>query len=637
MVPNSSSQQQANTPQKRQERNLSVEELLGQSGRQLIETLDNFYDGIFALNKDWDFVYLNKTAASIINLKPEDILGKNIWISFPQVNKTELGDTYRSAMKEQKIKHLETQSVNKKYWFDLTAYPSKDGLIVQWRDITERKKAEEELLHVASFPTLNPNPIIEADFNGKITYANPIAKKNLNNIEALGSAHPFLSKWQDVVKSFEQKTTAILTREVKVDSVWYLQVLYLVPNSKYIRIYSIDISERKKAEEAVQRQADLIDLSPDAIIVRKVDGTITFWSRGAEKMYGWSKAEAIGQNTHQLFETKFPIPFEQVITELRQTKRWSGELIHRTKSGEKVVVQSWWSASLEQNGVIGELLESNVDITKLKEIENSLRQRTEQLQATQEKLEDNATILEEYANQMEQLAEQRATELRSAERLAAIGQTAGMVGHDIRNPLQAITSDLYLIEQAVITKPDCNNEDIAESLNSINDNIDYINKIVSDLQDYTKPAKPTMSTINLRTLIAKAVERRKIPPEIKMQVSVAGDYSIRTDETYFKRIIGNLVGNAIQAMPNGGILTINANQQGNDAVIIVQDTGVGISEKDKPNLFKPLFTTKAKGQGLGLAVVKRFVEALQGSISFESEEGKGTKFIVKLPLTPNDR
>ena len=104
------------------------------------------------------------------------------------------------------------------------------------------------------------------------------------------------------------------------------------------------------------------------------------------------------------------------------------------------------------------------------------------------------------------------------------------------------------------------------------------------------------------------------------------------DCTLLKRILGNLVSNAVQAMPNGGELTMRAQQEADDMVITVQDTGVGIPDKVKPKLFTPLFTTKSKGQGLGLAVVKRMTEALNGTVTFESIEGNGTTFIVRFPF-----
>ena len=104
-----------------------------------------------------------------------------------------------------------------------------------------------------------------------------------------------------------------------------------------------------------------------------------------------------------------------------------------------------------------------------------------------------------------------------------------------------------------------------------------------------------------------------------------------TDPTLLKRILSNLINNAVQAMPNGGDLEIQARRESGEVVITVMDTGIGISEEYKDKLFTPLFTTKAKGQGFGLAVVKRMTEALGGAVTFESKTGKGTKFVVRFP------
>ncbi len=239
--------------------------------------------------------------------------------------------------------------------------------------------------------------------------------------------------------------------------------------------------------------------------------------------------------------------------------------------------------------------------------------------------------LELYTKDLERIVDERTKQLRESERLAAIGQTAGMVGHDIRNPLQAITSDLYLIEQEIKTNPTCISPEIAESIAAIEENIAYINKIVSDLQDYTRTLKPTMSSVSVKDTVNSALSGRKIPPNITFQMPKK-DLTLTTDPTFLRRIITNLVTNAIQAMPKGGKLTIEATKEDKTACISLSDTGVGISEEAKPNLFKPLFTTKAKGQGLGLAVVKRLVEMLDGEITFESRVGEGTTFIVRLPL-----
>ncbi len=235
-----------------------------------------------------------------------------------------------------------------------------------------------------------------------------------------------------------------------------------------------DITERKKAEEAVARQAELIDLSPDAIIVRKLDGTITFWSKGAEKLYGLTKNEAIGQDINSLLKTEFPQPLEKILKTVKLDGKWSGEIVHTCKNGDKVIVQSFWLAKFGSDGKVFEMLESNMDITDRVEL--------------QAKLEESAVRVEEYANQMEDLAEKRAAQLKDAERLAAIGATAGMVGHDIRNPLQAITSDVFLAKTDLIAVPESEEKkSIQESLSEIEKNVDYINKIVADLQDFARP------------------------------------------------------------------------------------------------------------------------------------------------------
>ena len=380
-----------------------------------------------------------------------------------------------------------------------------------------------------------------------------------------------------------------------------------------------DITERKKAEEATARQAELIDLSPDAIIVRKLDGTITFWSKGAEKLYGLTKHEAIGQDINSLLKPEFPQPLEEILNKLKLDGKWSGEIVHTCKCGDKVVVQSFWVGKIDADGKIVEMLESNVDITK-----------RIQLQA---QLEESAIRVEEYANQMEELANQRAEQLKEAERLAAIGATAGMVGHDIRNPLQAITGDVYLAKTDVTSLPESEEKNSAlESLQEIEKNVDYINKIVADLQDFARPLKPNVEETDLKLVIEELLKKNGLPENVKVTVVVENDaQKVVADSTFINRILYNLVTNAVQAMSKGGKLTIHAYKKAKDVFITVKDTGVGIPESVRGKLFTPMFTTKAKGQGFGLAVIKRMTESLGGTVSFESQEGKGTTFIIRLP------
>ena len=227
-------------------------------------------------------------------------------------------------------------------------------------------------------------------------------------------------------------------------------------------------------------------------------------------------------------------------------------------------------------------------------------------------------------------------ELEKTRRLATIGATAGMVGHDIRNPLQAITGDVYLLEADLASCLDSEQKKEAlESLKEIGNNVDYINKIVVDLQDYARPLKPVAKETNLETVIENVLLKFNLPRDIKTSCYVEKHaQKIVADPDLLKRIMGNLVTNAVQAMPNGGKLSINVYSEENAVVLTIEDNGVGIPEEVKPKLFTPLFTTKSKGQGFGLAVVKRITEALGGTITFESQNGKGTKFIIRFPA-PN--
>jgi signal transduction histidine kinase len=241
--------------------------------------------------------------------------------------------------------------------------------------------------------------------------------------------------------------------------------------------------------------------------------------------------------------------------------------------------------------------------------------------------------LEDYNKSLEQIVVERTEKLKTAERLAAIGATAGMVGHDIRNPLTAITGAVYIAEKKAKTlPPNPNKEELTKSLDIIKDQILYINKIIMDLQDYARQLTPAKEETDIPQIIQAVLSTIKIPEDITMETHF--DKQLRTammDQTFLRRILTNLANNAVQAMPNGGKLTLTAEAEENHIIITVQDTGAGIPEEAKQKLFTPMFTTKSKGQGFGLAVVKRMTEALDGTVTFESEMGKSTKFTVRIP------
>ncbi len=274
------------------------------------------------------------------------------------------------------------------------------------------------------------------------------------------------------------------------------------------------------------------------------------------------------------------------------------------------------------------------EIKLLTELANDFAYGIELLRLRKER-EQSTSQLEKYANQMEELANERAKQLKENMRLVVIGQTAGMVGHDIRNPLQAIVGELYLARDEVASMPSGDaKRNLQENISAIEENLFYIDKIVADLQDYTKPLKPNKEKIAVEKAIEEALLIVAIPSNLQVNIEIEKNYpNLTADLAMLKRALMNLIQNAVQAMPNGGLLKINAKYTANYAYIIVEDTGEGIPQEVKDKLFTPLFTTKSKGQGFGLAVVKRLIEAQDGSITFESQLGNGTTFTIKLPLT----
>jgi len=376
--------------------------------------------------------------------------------------------------------------------------------------------------------------------------------------------------------------------------------------------------EGERSEATMRKQAALIDLSPDAIMVRELEGKITFWSKGSENLYGYSKEEAIGQSSHSILKTVFQEPVKEILRDLKNNGQWSGELIHQTKDGRKVVVQSFWQPTFNEKGEITELMESNVDVTDRKQMQLKL---------------------EEYAAHLEDLVQERTQQLKDAERLTAIGETAGMVGHDLRNPLQTVAGETYLAKAEIAELPDGEAKtNLQESLHTIAEQIDYMDKIVSDLQDFVKPIKPDMKTISLGNLLTLTIAEVNIPENINIETSIKQDLpELSADAQLLKRVFINLITNAVQAMPKGGYLTVTTqlrkNASGAKRILInMKDTGEGIPEDVKTKIFRPLFTTKSKGQGFGLAVCKRVVEAHGGSITFKSQIGEGSTFTVELPV-----
>ena len=483
---------------------------LRESEQRWATTLASIGDAVIATDVFGKVVFLNGVAQKLTGWTLPEASQKPIKTIFNIINEqTQLGveDPVSKVLEKGMVVGLANHTIlvrkdGTQIPIDDSGAPIKDkdgnttGVVLIFRDITERRKVEKEIVSLAKFPSENPSVVLRVDPMGILLFANPFANDHLKG--------------------------------------WQIKVGECMPES--LRQMVADAMASGQKSEFEENLGEEIF---SFIVVPIV-------SEGYANIYG---------------------------------RR----------------------------------------ITKRKEAEETLLQAQSKLQ--------------KYAANLESLVEERTRQLKDSERLAAIGATAGMVGHDIRNPLQAITSDIYLakVELASTPEGECKNNAL-ESLGEIEKNVSYINKIVQDLQDYARPIKPVAKETNLQTLIEELVKKNGIPERVKVVVKVEkAAANVITDSEVVRRVLGNLVNNAVQAMPDGGKLNIGAAKEANEIVITVQDTGVGIDEKSRVKLFTPLFTTKSKGQGFGLAVVKRMTEAMGGTVTFESEIGKGTKFIIRLP------
>jgi PAS domain S-box-containing protein len=531
-----------------------------QNYQWLLDVLESIQDDVFTLDRNWNFTYINTFAAKEWGFTPADLVQRNIWKTLPRFIGTALEANIREAMEKQQVRTLEWKALYAIGFREVTVFPSKEGVTVYSKNITERKKSEEAL------------------------------KKNTEQ-------QAFLLKLSDAIRPLSNSLdvqvaiTDIIRSAFQVDRCYY-------------SILEADkaIIQRESARAGLPSVVGVYETSKLPIFLRVVNAGRPFIVNDAKT------TDLLDEELRKLCIKLQVISFIDVPV---------------IKNGQAVGVLSI------VNGQPKEWTDLEVELAS--EVAGRMWEAVERAQA-QEALLQTKSQLEVYSKNLERLVEERTKALKDSERLAAIGATAGMVGHDIRNPLQAMVSDIYLMKDEVASDCKCSHKDqIIESLVGIDDNISYINKIVQDLQDYARPLNPEFSDVALSKVLVKVFENIKVPDSIKLSIKVKDLEKTRTDPMLLQRALSNLVTNAIQAMPNGGNLEISAYPEGERAVILVSDTGVGIPDEVKPKLFAPMVTTKSKGQGFGLAVSKRIIEAMNGTVSFESQRGKGTKFKIELP------
>ena len=372
-------------------------------------------------------------------------------------------------------------------------------------------------------------------------------------------------------------------------------------NRRQLEILNRQLEQRvaERTEELRQR-ADLLELASEAIMVCDLDGVVQLWNAGAEELYGWRRDEAIGKNVHELLRTRSAHANGNWHAELLAAGRWEGNLIHQTRDGRELVVASRQALKTDAEGNPGgAVLEINRDIT--------------------------ATLQTEEA-------------LRRAERLAAMGRVAGIIAHEINNPLEAIINAFYLLRD----HPSLDNQARVYARLGEEELLRVAHIVRQTLGFYRDSQHPT--AVSVPEILDNVLElhgRHLQVNRIKVEKLYRAPGIVFGFPGELKQVFLNLIGNAVQAMPEGGRLRIRVHERTHPATqlrglaVSICDTGMGVKREDAKRLFEPFFSTKsAKGTGLGLWISKGILQKYDGTIHFRSlrtSSGSGTCFRVFVP------
>lgn len=374
----------------------------------------------------------------------------------------------------------------------------------------------------------------------------------------------------------------------------------------------LDIANRVRIRELALRQAEILEQTHDAIFQWELDGRIVSWTRGAARVYGFAREEALGRVKWEMLGTEFPGGIETIKETLRRDGRWDGELRQRTRDGQEIIVESrmiLWRRP-DRAPII---VEANHDITARKRAEAGLREN-------EQKLRDQAEELEQ--------------QLIASGRLVSLGQVTASMAHEFNNPLGIIIG--FVDEILAGTEPsDCD----YHSLRIIEEEAKRCKKIVRELMEYARPTNAELGPMDLVGAIERSLELVEVHL-YKQKIRVVKDFQrrlprIHGDVQQLVQLFVNLYLNAIDAMPDGGTLSVGvriADPSEQKLTISVTDSGIGIDAAELNKIFLPFYTAKkTRGLGLGLPTCERIVKNHGGEIKVRSQLGRGTTFEIELP------
>ncbi|HMH02235.1 MAG TPA: PAS domain S-box protein [Terriglobales bacterium] len=366
-----------------------------------------------------------------------------------------------------------------------------------------------------------------------------------------------------------------------------------------------DITERKRAEDALRRQANLLEQTHDAIIVWDFPRTIIFWNRGAEQLYGYSREEAIGRHSHELLQTVHPLPTPVFEASLERDGEWKGELTHTARDGRKILVESRHVLIREPDGR-RLVLETNRDITEQKRAEGALRQAQ--------------------------------ADLAHASRVTTMGELTASLAHEVNQPIAAAITDANTCLRW-LARDHPNLEEGRAAASRVVKDATRAADIISRIRLLFKKGTPEREFVDVNDVIQEMLVLLNSEATryfISVRTELGTDLpQVKADRVQLQQVMMNLIMNSIDAMKDGDgtrDLAIQSQRTENEQLMVsVSDTGVGLPQQHSDRMFDAFFTTKLHGTGMGLAISRSIIESHGGRLWAADNSPCGASFYFTLP------